>query len=356
MSTIQFYGYWHGSGSFARISNAIGWALRRRGLQGNVMQINEYSPRYEDTPWPVGFNKGAEVAICVGYPLSAQGWLDGHAQRVLVTVCETDPIPKAWVDACNTTTLVVVPSEWCKEVLEASGVNVPIMVVPHGVDRIINPVPQVCPRGEHVKLLHVTGALSFPWRKSTSQVLLAYKHLKKTHPELALFLRTPRTPSLDRALAELNAPGIVLEGQSQNGDILYESYDAVIQPSRGEGFGMVPLEARCLGVPALLTRLTGHGQHFATGVDIEVHAGHTALMSSQDNNGGFAPTVTVQAVGHAIEELLADLQGHQQRATAWAVKKAHLWRWTRVLQPLVKEVAKMIRRRHSLRLGEEAGL
>ena len=40
-------------------------------------------------------------------------------------------------------------------------------------------------------------------------------------------------------------------------------FDLVCQPSRAEGFGLVPLEARACGVPVAATLCTGHADHMA---------------------------------------------------------------------------------------------
>src|SRR5262249_49026247 len=54
------------------------------------------------------------------------------------TVWETDRLPRHWPALLNDTDLVIVPTEWNREVFEASGVRVPIRVVPHVV---CDPVP-----------------------------------------------------------------------------------------------------------------------------------------------------------------------------------------------------------------------
>ena len=65
------------------------------------------------------------------YPL-VQGVLpDGPF--VAHTVWETDRIPRHWPELLNATDLIVVPTEWNRDVFRAGGVRTPMAVVPHVV-------------------------------------------------------------------------------------------------------------------------------------------------------------------------------------------------------------------------------
>lgn len=61
---------------------------------------------------------------------AAAGPLGGGA-LVSHTVWETDRLPAHWPALLDETDLVVVPTEWNREVFEASGVRAPVAVVPH---------------------------------------------------------------------------------------------------------------------------------------------------------------------------------------------------------------------------------
>jgi glycosyltransferase involved in cell wall biosynthesis len=63
------------------------------------------------------------------YPL-VRSVLDG-GPFVAHTVWESDRLPQHWPDLLNATDLVIVPTEWNRDVFVASGVDVPVEVVPH---------------------------------------------------------------------------------------------------------------------------------------------------------------------------------------------------------------------------------
>lgn len=371
--SVQMYGSFKGYDSFSTVSRQIAWALRRRHIHGSVYAIKTANPVYTDVPWNVNLYSRAPVGIYVGYPAESSGWLAGHKHRILVTVCETDRLPPEWVHEANMATLVVVPSEWCAGVYRTAGVKVPVMVVPHGVSHVLTdsltaptPTPTApIQSAASPRLLHVSGALSFPARKGTSQLLLAFAELIEEGYRASLELKLPAAPiGVLKAVGDLNRrlkiPRIGLVQHKELHPALmpdfYRQYDAVIQPSRGEGFGMVPLEARAVGVPAVLTKATGHLQHFQAGVDIPIEVGNIRPLETQGNNFGGAPSVKISAVKNALRTLLDDLPMWKRKARNWATTQGEKWTWETVLRPFSSTVKTLSLDESPKKPGEEAGL
>jgi glycosyltransferase involved in cell wall biosynthesis len=352
--SIQVYGQFQDHASIANVSRAIACELRKRHARATIYGAGSLNQTYVSQYLPIAFNNAAAVAVFVGYPESATAYLHGHRFKILVTVCETDRIPKTWVEACNEVDLVVVPSEWCREAFESSGVKKPIEVVRHGV------WPQLLdgtgfPRNhEHIAIssnhiepyvfLHVSGATSFPGRKGTGALLLAFKRfLEKRRCGSELYLKTTKTGGLERAIADLGLKDNVfihstpsLSPFEMGGYI--QHFDAVVQPSRAEGFGIVPLEARCVGVPTILTYATGHCEHFAVGTDVGIAHGRLSPLATQGNPVGAAPEVSVDDITNALLSFTRDYDQHRQRTRAWARENARKWFWSEQLRPLIKRI------------------
>jgi glycosyltransferase involved in cell wall biosynthesis len=355
---IQLYSTFGGYSSFAVVGRAIAHELRHRHQNFTIYGTDTLTVRYDDVRAPISLNNRAIVGVYVGYPSGGVGWLSSHKHRVLVTVCETSPIPPEWSDACNRMTLVVVPSQYCKDVLERNNVRVPIMVVAHGVDEHVLTLRPAKPVNGRIRLLHVTEAGSFPERKGTPQLMMALSALRKEFP-LELTVKTKAVQQLEYVGKALGVSTVVNHDWMRPNMMMdfMRTFDLVVQPSRAEGFGIVPLEARCQGIPVVLTNATGHTAHFQKGVDVDVHTGPVRSMQTQGNELGLAPSLKVIDVEVALRTAFNDLASYQTKARAWATVHAASWSWQRTLRPFVKHLDKLDDEDDArIGVGEEAGL
>lgn len=339
MSTVQIYGSFSGYDSFAIVARNLANVLQRRRFNVQVFGLRSLYPRYTDMHAPVGLETSAPTGIFVGYPEGSVGALTGHTVRILFTVCESSTIPDSWVDACNKATLVCVPSRFCHDVFTQCGVRTKIMIVPHGIDlALIPPTPNNDVHFKNKTFLHVTAAMSFPQRKGTSQLILAFRELTKRHKNLRLLIKTPDKKRMEKSLdtLQLNSSELqIIDDEMFTLFPLYHVVDAVIQPSRGEGFGMVPVEARCAGTHVILTNSTGHKDHFVCGLDTSIETAQQTVMATQGNATGMCPTISVAAIVNAVEQFLAD-KFATRRGQLWAAEHAHKWAWKYVLASFVK--------------------
>jgi glycosyltransferase involved in cell wall biosynthesis len=358
---IQLYGHLHDYGSFSNVTRAFTRELRRKRADAIVYPVGERSLLHTGSSIPVGLNTAARVGVYIGYPEGSHGWLTGHAERVLVTVCESSRIPDSWVDACNAATLVVVPSSWCQAAFVGSGVRPPVRIVPHGIWHLPEDMlgrPAELPSG--LSFLHVSGALTFAARKGTAPLLRAFRAFVDEHLDARLLLKMPDSGGLRRAIAEvdLDAHVDVLPGPTLSPlemAQLLRHVDAVVQPSRAEGFGLVPLEARQVGTPVVVTHCTGHLEHAHVN-DVRVAHGELAPIETQANPVGEAPTVSVAAVKAALDECASSLYTRRRLSLENSAQHLHDgYLWERVLAPLISELKSQDERRH-LRLGGSAGL
>lgn len=109
-----------------------------------------------------------------------------------------------------------------------------------------------------------------PSRKCFQQAFEAFRHFRKSHPNAVLYVHTTLSPEFAQGedvlalAASLELPEEAFKTPNQYGMIfspptrrqmaqLYSSFDVLLNPSMGEGFGVPILEAAACGTPAIVT-------------------------------------------------------------------------------------------------------
>ncbi len=178
--------------------------------------------------------------------------------RVLYTMFESDELPQEWHEYLKFADRVLVPSKWCQGVFKKAGIDAE--VVPLGYnDKVFSYRPR--PKREIFTFLHYNA---FDIRKGFSEVLKAWEIAFKPSDPVRLVLKT----SKDFIPVPINKsayPNIdVIRGQVSEKDlaeICFEA-DAFVFPSRGEGFGLTPLEAMATGLPTIVPNAHGITEYF----------------------------------------------------------------------------------------------
>jgi glycosyltransferase involved in cell wall biosynthesis len=180
--------------------------------------------------------------------------------KIIYTMFESDKIPEDWYDYLHAADLVIVPSKWCQKTFKKSGVD--SIVVPLGYnDKVFKYVKR--PKRDTFTFLHYDA---FNARKGHFEVLEAFDQefdkVKEKH--IKLILKTSR---------EI-APIPIVPSEYPNIKVVYdkvpeqelfklcEQADAFLFPSRGEGFGITPLEAMATGLPAIVPNAHGISEYF----------------------------------------------------------------------------------------------
>ena len=203
------------------------------------------------------------------------------------TMFETDRIPQGWTKRLNKMDEIWVPSRFHLGTFEGGGVvKQKISVLGEPVDtHFFNPETAgnnfIFPNhGDEKKKIRFLSIFKWERRKGWDVLLKAYfNEFHKTDP-VVLYLLTNAFHSTSDFEGEIkkytenvlrlsldNMPEIyVLEsGIPQNlMPTLYNSVDALVQPSRGEGWGRPHCEAMASGLPVIATNFSGTTEFIST--------------------------------------------------------------------------------------------
>ena len=199
----------------------------------------------------VSFDELSEAAIYAVPPDMVKGWYDGQRTACL-TMWETDLVPERYTRTLRMFDTVIVPCEHNRELF--SPFHPDIKVIPLGIDHDWwHPVD--APANDRFRF--ITGGSGWK-RKGIQQIIDAFKQLDLPDSELLIKC----TPDLldDPKSYEFGANITVVKERmtvEQERDF-YATADCFISATRGEGFGMIPLQNLALGNRVIAPAHTGH--------------------------------------------------------------------------------------------------
>jgi len=206
--------------------------------------------------------KRTNVTCWVSVPGHARGWWEGQHAGIF-TMYETMHLPAVFRESLHNFDTVIVPSHQNVELFSAYHPNVRYCQL--GIDpQVWHYTPRRPPEREFRFLIGGSGA-----RKGTDLAYKAFRKVFKTWPQNGpvpkLIMKSPKPedfygPNIERVGGRIEPADEVA---------LYESAHVYLQPSRGEGFGLQPLQAIAQGIPTVLTNAHGHSAyaHLGYGLD-----------------------------------------------------------------------------------------
>lgn len=210
-------------------------------------------------PDGVSLSGKASVDVSMGVPFGKDTWLSG-AYRVCFTMWETDQLPGSFIRSVGVYDQIVVPCEHNRQVFDGWHRNV--SVVPLGVDTNFW-VPSADPQGR----FKVLAGGSLWGRKGLDLVVEAFR--KARLPGALLEIKAaPHARDVPQIRLDDNVRLIrSWMGLEEQRD-WFRSGHVFLAPARGEGFGLMPLQAIASGTPTIVSNTSGQKEfaHLATGV------------------------------------------------------------------------------------------
>lgn len=239
------------------------------------------------------------------------------------------------------------------------------LYVPHAIDtKIFQPLVKSEARAvtkipDNTFVVGMVGAnKGNPSRKCFVEALLAFKAFHARHPDSVLYLHTEARGIADgvdlKPLIQnlgLEKPVLLTDQQrvylnpypDEVMAAIYSSFDVLLSPSAGEGFGIPVLEAQACGVPAIVTDFSAQPEVCGAGWHIEADRRWTHAESWMA-----APRVPdiVEALNHAYSlgdstQLAGQARAHAEQYDIDRVVTEHML-------PALEEAQRRIRDREPL--------
>lgn len=277
---VTFTGHIGGSYSLAIVNRTMAQNMeaRRPGLQRLVGWENGTSNRLDDIP--AGERVQIQALLARSEPASAPNivisqhypihvpTLPGH--RLAMLFWEESLLPQAMTATLNENfEAVLVPTAFVGKALVDSGVSIPIINAGYAPD--LAPFYRVGAQrarrqqGQLFSFLHLSSC--FP-RKGADLLIAAFAAAFRKSDDVRLVIKTFPNPHNDiieqvarLRTADPDIADIVVINQDYDNDELLKLFydaDAMVLPTRGEGFNLPAAEAMAAGIPVVVT---GHGGH-----------------------------------------------------------------------------------------------
>lgn len=348
MRGVRLYGVTRTNTSWGRVTDGVRAGLDAIGAFAGFVPVDA---RDHDAIYT---GADAPTAIYVGPPsmVAAMTSYGMHERRYAIVAPNSSWLPQKLVSEMLKYTAIVAPSTWGASVVERyTGRRIAPYL--HGVSRLFQPIALGVTAGAvfhgaealwsegRFRVLHLASTPR--QRKGTRELIAAWNQaandsLLGANPELDIIVDAPegtfgRThPSIRFPYRQLNAPAEKMRA-------LMGGYHLVCQPSRAEGFGLTPLEARACGVPVCATACTGHADHMPQGPDaaeagvVVVPTGPDASVDdAPEGEMSRAPSLDPQHLLAALVQCYEQWPQLHEAARAAAADVGRAWSWPRVTE------------------------
>lgn len=357
--TVRLYGRSVGHGSLAVVTAGFREALQAADLLEGEVSLDRTGGSEEEYGPPGAIaHDGVFTGNLSHTPMMQQG--ARHQRHWVQVTPNSTQIPKKLLEGVLRLPNVHIlsASGWGTRVIESNLIEMgvgwderpPILTVHHGVSGFApRPSDLEFARREfeqgHFRVVHFSTSAG--QRKGTLELLEAWRILLSrgqlpTKATLTVVLDYEAKQAVLTRLADdgVAPPGMVffrdrMDLGAEHMSMYLSTAHLVCTPSRGEGFGLWPLQARACGVPVATTTQTGHSAGHCAGPGV-LRIPTKGLADIDDGPGALAPLVEPEDIASAIRVAIDGWPGLSQVAEAWAQDVIDKWSWKRQLVPLIK--------------------
>ncbi len=275
-------------------------------------------------PADVQLHDQASVAVLMYNPSLVHGFLRGQ-YRALYTMWETTELPEKYYRYLDTYDQVIVPCEHNRELFSKYAPNV--SVVPLGVNiDYWKPTPRLANSRFR---FHAGGSM---WlRKGLDVVVEAFE---KAGVDAELHIKVP----LQRYIPDRQWPSniIIHTGwmSKQEQFDWFNQADCFIAASRGEGFGLMPLQAMAMGIPTIITPTSGQAQFADLATVVVPVTSENCSGYEIDSFAGCWDEPDVDALVEALRRVCGDSDGCKAEALG-RVNQVARYSWVESCQKLI---------------------
>jgi len=203
-------------------------------------------------------------ALLFWYPTEYDSLLGSFPLNLGFYIFEISKIPEIFVEKINKIDKVLTASQWGCEVLKKSGVTIPCIRIPGGVDtEIFNSKNRNNLSTGKCKFLVIGKHEN---RKGTELVIRAFDKVFKNHDiaELVLSIDNPhdkRISSEEYVKNITDAENIQIVHFVKDIRSLYDNCHIFVNSSKAEGLGLSTLEAMACGMPVISSNYSGMSEY-----------------------------------------------------------------------------------------------
>jgi glycosyltransferase involved in cell wall biosynthesis len=261
-----------------------------------------------------------------------------HAEgqfRIGYTPWESTVIPDWWPKHMNEMDLMWTTSRFCKRVFEENGVEKDILVVPHGIDPDDFTVRRRVEE-EPFYFIHMGEPAT---RKGGQLVVDAFLELFNRDPSTRLIVKANGWAEcrLREPFGPVDAhPQITLIKERMSVhelNALLGRCHAMIYPSNGEGFGLIPFQAIATGMPTAAVVWGGIEEFGEFCIPID----HTVGPSQHDYHLGEWAHPSYESILDVMARIRRDYERYAARAYEDALIIHQKWLWEDIISRAISE-------------------